>query len=967
MYQKFNRYHLLLLFLILVLGCNNTPQPAPYVNNIDSARSLLAKERAQVLQELEQKVTPANISRLVDLGLWDEAQNYISKADTSQDSIKLVQASLLIKKHQYFKAETKVEAVLADERDNRQAQLLRAKLYIQSWELDKAEQIAQSILENDSEAVEAGRICGRIAMFKRNYDEALQWAGKIQGWNSDKAAGYLLEAETLFWSENAAAAEPALRQALDRAPFNVDARFSYGYAIWRRVDATLLDEMAAQWNFALTINPLHYLTHWHFGNGHTNLTYADYAMPSDSLVRSKLAEADAMVAEEKLDKAITMTREIGTEFPKSVLPAMMRGSVYYMYYDMDRKARLDSASHIFRSILQRKQNYGPAHNGLAAVIKQRQFKYLAGFEKLEKAIAMTPLSEKDVFYNVFPDLKYYPGKRVGKMVAQQIGPSRAYLPMINTLEIDFQIPPLHHDLAMAMGSPFFRYATTFDNRQWMDIRGVGSGATGIEYIERGSHWERNVLAHEYAHLYHGRVLTYKESRRIRALYHTAKKNNRTLDYYSANNESEFFGQAYAAYLSEKKVHPLTHKSMNTHAYLHEKDPTLYAFVDSLIQKQKAYLAGNKEVMKSNWAQTYVSLTRRREPQIAKAYLDTALSFDSNYIPALLSYAEIEARGGNFTAAQKWISKAKAVNPDYGPVYVTRAYMIHQKALQNEISFAYALDKQAVLFDKALKVEHDLSARARINSTYRNRMLQYGNTAGAIKITEQYLEDPPVISTYLTDRKEEAQIFVKSLYSDLGYAQKYLTFFDELLKQNPQNFFYRLKYVDILINAQKWDKALSALKQGERVLGVSNNTRPGYVLRTARVLIQKNDASAAIEKLRSMDENSLSFNQQLYLSRLYVQLGEAEKAQSVLPDKKEAQLPLEKANRAYTQGLLMQQQKATDEAIAAFNSALKINPYHMDARATLFKLLKATGAKEEVQKIIQQAEKLTIAPGPGFNF
>ncbi|MDZ7807323.1 MAG: hypothetical protein U5K71_09415 [Gracilimonas sp.] len=40
------------------------------------------------------------------------------------------------------------------------------------------------------------------------------------------------------------------------------------------MDATQLDNMAGQRNLAFEVNPLHYLTHWHFGNGHTNLTYA---------------------------------------------------------------------------------------------------------------------------------------------------------------------------------------------------------------------------------------------------------------------------------------------------------------------------------------------------------------------------------------------------------------------------------------------------------------------------------------------------------------------------------------------------------------------------------------------------------------------------------------------------------------------------------------------------------------------
>ena len=46
--------------------------------------------------------------------------------------------------------------------------------------------------------------------------------------------------------------------------------------------------MAAQWNLALAVDPLHYFTHWHFGNGHTDQTYADYAHPTDSLVRERM-------------------------------------------------------------------------------------------------------------------------------------------------------------------------------------------------------------------------------------------------------------------------------------------------------------------------------------------------------------------------------------------------------------------------------------------------------------------------------------------------------------------------------------------------------------------------------------------------------------------------------------------------------------------------------------------------------
>src|SRR5699024_10139278 len=223
------------------------------------------------------------------------------------------------------------------------------------------------------------------------------------------------------------------------------------------------------------------------------------------------------------------------------------------------------------------------------------------------------------------------------------------LPFIDKFGSDFAIPPLHVDLAEAMGSSYFRHATTFDNRQWMDIRGVGSGATGIEYLERGAHWERNVLAHEYAQLYHGRILTDRESRRIRALYYDAMQDGQALDYYASNNESEYFAQGYGGFLSEKKVHPLNHKSMNTRAYIQREDPALYVFLDSLLTKLRAYLQGEEQVFDDNWAQTHLSLSerfgRRGQTDKPSAHLDKALAYSGSNLRALLAYAEQKPRRG----------------------------------------------------------------------------------------------------------------------------------------------------------------------------------------------------------------------------------------------------------------------------------------------------------------------------------
>ena len=132
---------------------------------------------------------------------------------------------------------------------------------------------------------------------------------------------------------------------------------------------------------------------------------------------------------------------------------MIRGSAFYMAWDIERSARLDSAQATFVNILNRKENYGPAHNGLAAVIKQRQFAFLSSFDSLEAVIAATPAPNDPDFDNIFVNVDYYPGDRVRRMVRQQMGPSIAYLPLLQRLRRPFVIPPLHRDLAEAMNRP----------------------------------------------------------------------------------------------------------------------------------------------------------------------------------------------------------------------------------------------------------------------------------------------------------------------------------------------------------------------------------------------------------------------------------------------------------------------------------------------------------------------------------
>ncbi|HEX6940463.1 MAG TPA: tetratricopeptide repeat protein [Longimicrobiales bacterium] len=965
------------LLLLITWACGADRPPIP-PDDIVSARMVLAEEREAVLAGRD--MDPAErVERMVELGLWAAADSVIAAAEESAELLTAA-AELRFRQHRYEEAESLVERALALEPEDRRARLLRARLKLQAWDLEAAAAIADSLIDERDDAG-AALLRGRIALFEKRFDEALEWAERARAWGRRDAGGYVLEADVHFWKQDLAAAEAALVRALAVDPLDADARFWYGYAIWRKVDAGRLDDMAAQWELALETNPLHLLTHWHWGNGHTHLTYADYASPNDSIVRARLREADRLIARDQVAAAIELTRAVEREFAESVLPTMTRGSAFYMAYDLPVAERLDSAAAAFRAVLRRKPHYGPAHNGLAAVIKQRQFTYLAAYDSLEAAIASTPTPTDPAFAAVFDDVAAYPGDRVEKMVRAQLGPSIAYVPLLRRLHRTFTIPPLHVDLAEAMGNPALRSITTFDNRQWMDIRGIGGGATGIEYLERGAHWERNVLVHEYTHLYHGTVLTDAEVRRIRELYHDAVRNGRTLDYYAANNESEYFAQAYEAYISPVKAHPLSHKSMNTREDLRRKDPAMYAFVDSLIARQREYLDGDRSALRSNWAQAYTVLSERArrgetprsrragwggQQWFARVYLDSALVLDPEYLPAYLSYAALHRDAGRFPSAERWLDRAEALDSTYAPIYRARAEFVGARARAWGLDEEGALLEQVALYEKAIALESDLAERAELNEALRTLYLEHGRIPDAIRVAEAYVAEAPTLSTYLRDRRDEAAAFAAMLRARIGYAAPTLEFFADLLARKPQQYDHRLQYAEALAIAGRADDAVRTLEEGQRILRAAGRPRADYLLAIAEIELARGDtaaASAAVEPIRTgavrVDGHELRW------LRVLASLGETARAAAGIADVAEGRTRAERAEHAFTRGWIAARRGAVVTAERAFREALDANPYHRRARVALALLLARGGRDESARAVIAAADTLPLPLGPDF--
>lgn len=805
------------------------------VDDVKQVSALLQEERGKVQSALQagEEAKPL-IKRMLELGMWEQAKQEIdNNTSLSAQDKALLQIQYLWLNNEFKDAEKLVDGILEEDPGQLEARQFKATLLIEAWKLKEAEDLCKTILEDAGDNLETQVILGRALLLQKKYPEALELAKSLQQAHPDFGKGYQLEADVYFWDKEPAKAEPLLVKSLELNPLDADARFSYGYAIWRRVDATQLDAMAAQWEIALELNPLHFSTHWHWGNGHTNLTYADYTDPDETPIREALAPADSLFSAGKLEEARGIVHQVEQKYPESVIPMLYEASFLYSDFESDHRAEeLDQAQAIFEEMLQKKPHYGPAHNGLSAVIKSKRIPYLSFYDSLTNVLEHVEIDKPALFKRVFPDMAYYPGNRVQAMVWNQLYASVVYFPFLAKQGRTFVIPPLHIDLAIAMHRPSFRFTTTFDNRQWMDIRGVGSGAADIGYTERGAYFERNVVLHEYVHLFHGRVLTDKENRRVRALYYHAMENNQTMDYYSQNNESEYFAQCYPAFFEPMKVHPLDFKSMNTTHDLKTKDPEMYAFLDSLVKKQRAFLAGDEQVMASNWAQVYLNMSdnaRKEDADLAARYLDTALRYDANYQPAYIAYAGLKADAGAFQQAQDLLKKAEDIDKTYAPVYTGYADLLQARYLQD--TTVDVKQEQVELIKKAISLERDFQTAAGMHRQLRELQFDYGDLNAAIAAADEYGTNGPEVSTYLRDRKDDARAYAATYRAYQG-DNSGMADFKHLIGQKPQNYSLRALYSDALQALGKYQESIANMEEAQRILGSSGGARTDFSLRIA---------------------------------------------------------------------------------------------------------------------------------------
>jgi tetratricopeptide (TPR) repeat protein len=186
---------------------------------------------------------------------------------------------------------------------------------------------------------------------------------------------------------------------------------------------------------------------------------------------------------------------------------------------------------------------------------------------------------------IFPNYRTLT-RRQQMVIDRAVAPFASYLPQLAARGARHYLLPFDQRVSEIEGFDDLVGDKTFDGRYYASIRGVGGRITvsGIEYIELAARGGFHTIAHEFAHQVHITAMDKSDVKAVRNLYRQARREGRTLDFYSAANEYEYFAQGYEAFISDLKRPAAGVTARHTRYELIARDPELYRFLVRLTSK-----------------------------------------------------------------------------------------------------------------------------------------------------------------------------------------------------------------------------------------------------------------------------------------------------------------------------------------------------------------------------------------------
>jgi tetratricopeptide (TPR) repeat protein len=238
-------------------------------------------------------------------------------------------------------------------------------------------------------------------------------------------------------------------------------------------------------------------------------------------------------------------------------------------------------------------------------------------------------------------------------------------------------------------------------------------------------------------------------------------------------------------------------------------------------------------------------------------------------------------------------------------------------------------------------------------------------AEAIQSADRYGKSGAIVSTYLRDQRNDAIAFSAVLRSGLGDSGS-VKILKNLVEQKPQNYEFRNMYADVLFENKQFDIAISTIKEAQRILSASGNSRSDFTLRIAALYHELGQKDSTDFYVNALYKNSLRNLREAEKLR-FVQLLNSSRNPQVADEI--FKLIVSKGDSYfmsdyfYTKGLILDSKSSKSGSIECYEKAINYNPYNFKALRTLISNYEFEGNEIKAKELKTQMVNLkSMVPG-----
>ena len=571
--------------------------------NLDNNSSFFSNKIKKEIKILEKKI-------------FDYRKNALLKNNVNEFILNL--SRLLIKRGWFKKALLELNKIPKNHKSYWNSRVLVLRIYYKTYQFDKLEKEFMKIKLEGAHMFDLLKLKGEYMLKIMDYDRAKKifdilyesevnkkfalWGyAKIEkdNYNFKKAEYYVrksllispnfnLSLELLAdiyrikqdWSNY----EKYKKKAFQIEPLNEEILPKIAFDLVQREKK--LDEGAKVASFALELNKYNLSAHHYFARGYSPVLYKNEA--GNQHIKDLIESGNNALDKKEYGLGEKIFKNVLGQDPRNSRALIGLGII--RFYNI----KYNQALNFFFQVLKKESYYGLAHYCITEVLtkklenKNRIYPvFLRNFNKTNSP----SIPEIDSLFINYKDLN----KDLQKIIRMMVKPVGFLVKGLIRSGTSFYFMNMHQFL---WESPYMlnsKGTREIGLRLVDDMKGQGGyhGNSNRLQQSRVKFGGFNVAGHELGHMIYTHL---PDNLKIELsnLFVEAKKNNRTLDYYSASNINEYFAQGYEAFISSTKRprEPLFFCHTNQELLL--KDPKLYKFINTIsgrFSSREAELAG----------------------------------------------------------------------------------------------------------------------------------------------------------------------------------------------------------------------------------------------------------------------------------------------------------------------------------------------------------------------------------------